>query len=161
MKHDSVRTILSPGSMHPILIVEDNDIDFRQTIKAFKESHLGNPVYRCVDGDDALDFLYQRGKYSEAGSAPRPSIILLDLRMPGLDGKDVLREIKSNPDLKAIPVVVLTTSEVQVDVDACYAAGANSYVPKPVTFEGYLKAVRSLNEYWFHIAILPDDGEGH
>lgn len=161
MKSETVNAILSPGSMHPILIVEDNDIDYRQTIKAFKESHLGNPVYRCVDGDDALDFLYQRGKYTDPTTAPRPSIILLDLRMPGLDGKDVLREIKSSPELKSIPVVVLTTSEAAVDVDACYAAGANSYVPKPVTFEGYLKAVRSLEEYWFHIAILPDENAGH
>uniref|UniRef100_A0A7C2JX92 Response regulator n=1 Tax=Schlesneria paludicola TaxID=360056 RepID=A0A7C2JX92_9PLAN len=159
MKQDHVRSILSPGSLHPILIVEDNDIDFRQTIKAFKESHLGNPVYRCVDGDDALDFLHQRGKYSDPSTAPRPSIILLDLRMPGTDGKEVLREIKGNPDLRTIPVVVLTTSDAPVDVEACYAAGANSYVCKPVTFEGYLKAVRSLDEYWFHIAILPDVGE--
>lgn len=157
MKSDSVRTILSQGSLHPILIVEDNDLDYRQTLKAFKESHLGNPVYRCSDGDDALDFLYQRGKYADAQTAPRPSIILLDLRMPGTDGKDVLREIKNDPDLKSIPVVVLTSSEEPVDVEACYVAGANSYVPKPVTFDGYLKAVRSLNEYWFHIAILPDE----
>lgn len=157
MKQANVSSIFSPGSLHPILIVEDNDIDYRQTLKAFKESHLGNPVYRCVDGDDALDFLYQRGKYAAEVVAPRPSIILLDLRMPGLDGKDVLRQIKSDPDLKSIPVVVLTTSEAPVDVEACYAAGANSYVPKPVTFDGYLKAVRSMNEYWFHIAILPDD----
>ncbi len=145
---------------HPILIVEDNDIDFRQTIRAFRESHLANPVYRCVDGDDALDFLYHRGKYADPVSAPRPSIILLDLRLPGTDGRDVLAQIKNDPDLRSIPVVVLTTSEAPVDIEACYRAGANSYVKKPVGFENYLEAVRSLDEYWFRIAILPgEDGQ--
>lgn len=141
---------------HPILIVEDNDIDFRQTLRAFRESHLANPVYRCINGDDALDFLFHRGPYSDPATAPRPSIILLDLRLPGTDGKDVLQQIKREPSLCSIPVIVLTTSDAPVDIEACYQAGANSYVKKPVGFENYLQAVKSLDEYWFHIAILPE-----
>lgn len=148
---------MSTPADHPILIVEDNDIDYRQTLRAFRESHLANPVYRCEDGDEALDFLFHRGSYSDPATAPRPSIILLDLRLPGTDGREVLRQIKNDAELRTIPVIVLTTSDAPVDIEACYQAGANSYVKKPVGFENYLQAVKSLDQYWFHIAILPDE----
>lgn len=141
---------------HPILIVEDNDYDYRQTLRAFEESRLANPVYRCVDGDDALDFLHRRGEYQDPTSSPRPGLILLDLKLPGTDGSEVLQEVKSDPKLRTIPVIVLTTSQDERDIEECYRAGANSYVCKPVTFEGYVDAIRRLEEYWFHIVILPD-----
>jgi two-component system, response regulator len=139
----------------PILIVEDNDIDFRQTQRAFKDLHIANPVFRCVDGEDALDYLYQRGSYAASPTAPRPSMILLDLNLPGTDGRTVLSDIKANPDLRQIPVIVFTTSEAPSDVDACYKAGANTYVKKPVDFPNFIEAMRRLDQYWFQIAVLP------
>ena len=143
-------------SPHPILIVEDNDYDYRQTLRAFEESRLANPVYRCVDGDDDLDYLHRRGEYTDPVISPRPGLILLDLKLPGTDGSEVLQEVKSNPKLQTIPVIVLTTSQDERDIEECYRAGANSYVCKPVTFEGYVDAIRRLEEYWFHIVILPE-----
>lgn len=147
---------MNPSHHHPILIVEDNDYEFRQAQRAFQQSRLANPIYRCVDGDDALDFLHQRGGYADASKAPRPGIILLDLGLPRTNGREVLQEVKSHPDLKTIPVIVLTKSDDERDIRSCYEAGANSYIRKPVTFEGYLDAIRRLEEYWFHIVILPE-----
>lgn len=141
---------------HPILIVEDNDYDFDQTVRAFQASRLANPIYRCVNGDDALDYLYRRGDYVDPSSAPRPSIVLLDLKLPGTDGHEVLQVVKADAALRSIPVVMLTTSEDERDIQACYQAGANTYIRKPVTFEGYLEAVQRLEQYWFQIAVLPD-----
>lgn len=142
---------------HPILIVEDNDYDFDQTVRAFQRSRLANPIFRCVNGDDALDFLYRRGDYTDPASAPRPSIVLLDLKLPGTDGHEVLQIVKGDPALKSIPVVMLTTSDDERDIQACYRAGANTYIRKPVTFDGYMDAVQRLEQYWFQIAVLPDD----
>jgi CheY-like chemotaxis protein len=145
---------------HPILIVEDNDYDFRQAQRAFQESRLANPLYRCTDGDDALDFLHHRGEYGDPASSPRPGIILLDLNLRArTNGREVLVDVKSDPELKTIPVVMLTTSLDERDIQSCYAAGANSYICKPVTFEGYLDAIRRLEEYWFHIVVLPPDAQ--
>ncbi|MDX1968068.1 MAG: response regulator [Planctomycetaceae bacterium] len=140
---------------YPILVVEDNDVDFRQTQKAFRDLHIANPVSRCIDGEDALDFLYRRGKYAEPHAAPRPSMILLDLNLPGTDGRAVLRDIKANADLRQIPVIVFTTSEAPIDVEDCYQAGANTYVKKPVDFPSFIDAMRRLDQYWFQIAVLP------
>lgn len=142
---------------HPILIVEDNDYDYDQTVRAFQRSRLANPIFRCVNGDDALDFLYHRGEYTDPASAPRPSIVLLDLKLPGTDGHEVLQIVKADADLKSIPVVMLTTSDDERDIQACYQAGANTYIRKPVTFDGYMEAVQRLEQYWFHIAVLPDE----
>lgn len=141
---------------YPILIVEDNDYDYEQTVRAFQRSRVLNPLFRCVNGDDALDFLYRRGDYIDVASAPRPSIILLDLKLPGTDGHEVLKTVKADADLKSIPVVMLTTSDDERDIQACYLAGANTYIRKPVTFDGYMEAVQRLEQYWFHIAVLPD-----
>ena len=138
-----------------ILIVEDNDDDYIATMRAFKKANLANPVRRCTNGDQALDYLFQRGEFSALGAAPRPSIILLDLNLPGTDGREVLRDIKAEQDLLKIPVVVLTTSNAERDIEQCYAAGANSYVQKPVDFEGFIRAIARLSEYWLNIAILP------
>lgn len=136
----------------PILLVEDSPEDFETTQRAFRRSGLKNPILRCADGDEALDFLFHRG--SHAG-APRPGVILLDLNLPGTDGREVLSEIKASDDLKQIPVIVLTTSADERDVQACYKAGASSYIQKPVDVEGFMKAIERLNDYWFEVVILP------
>ena len=138
-----------------ILIIEDNDDDFIATMRAFKKSNLINPVQRCTNGDQALDYLLQLGEFSAPGKAPRPNIILLDLNLPGTDGRSLLETIKLAPDLQKIPVIVLTTSHAEQDIEQCYAAGANSYVQKPVDFERFVKAIVQLSEYWLEVSILP------
>lgn len=143
----------------PILLVEDSPEDFEATRRALNKSGLKNPIYRCADGDEALDFLYRRGEYAEAGKAPRPGIILLDLNLPGTDGREVLSEIKKDESLKQIPVIVLTTSTDDRDVDACYRSGANSYIQKPVDMDGFIKAIERLNDFWFEVVILPRSPE--
>lgn len=142
-------------STQPILIVEDSPEDYEATVRALNKSGLHNPLFHCSDGDDALDFLHRRGTYTSAEEAPRPGIILLDLNLPGTDGREVLEEIKHDPDLKKIPVVVLTTSTDERDIEACYAAGANSYVQKPVNLDGFMKAIQRLKDYWFQIVVFP------
>jgi CheY-like chemotaxis protein len=141
------------------MIVEDNDDDFIATMRAFKKANLVNPVRRCTNGDQALDYIFQRGEFSAPGTAPRPSLILLDLNLPGTDGREVLRTIKAAPDLQKIPAIVLTTSNAEQDIERCYAAGANSYVKKPVDFEGFIRAIARLSEYWLEVAILPKSGK--
>jgi CheY-like chemotaxis protein len=138
-----------------ILLVEDNDDDYIATMRAFKKANLVNPVRRCTNGDQALDYLFQRGEFSAPGKAPCPDIILLDLNLPGTDGRSVLHTIKAAPDLQKIPVVVLTTSNSELDIEQCYAAGANSYVQKPVDFEGFIQAIARLSEYWLEVSVLP------
>jgi CheY-like chemotaxis protein len=139
----------------PILLVEDSPEDFETTERAFRRSGLKNPIYRCADGDEALDFLHRRGQYSDPDKAPRPGVILLDLNLPGTDGREVLSEIKNDPGLKQIPVIVLTTSKDERDVEVCYRCGANSYIQKPVDLDGFMKAIERLNDYWFEVVILP------
>lgn len=143
----------------PILLVEDSPEDFETTERAFRKSGLRNPIFRCSDGDDALDYLHRRGPYADPAKSPRPGVILLDLNLPGTDGREVLSEIKADPGLKQIPVVVLTTSRDERDVDACYKAGASSYVQKPVDLDGFIKAIERLNGYWFEVVILPQVGD--
>lgn len=140
---------------HPILLIEDSPEDTEAMRRAFKRAGLANPIQHCMDGDDALDFLLQRNQYAEAGKAPRPGIILLDLNLPGTDGREVLAQIKQNESLMQIPVVVLTTSSDERDIDKCYKLGANSYVMKPVDFNGFLQAIQRLSDYWFEVVILP------
>ena len=142
-----------------ILIVEDNDDDYIATMRAFKKANFANPVRRCTNGDQALDYLFQRGEFSAPGKAPRPGLILLDLNLPGTDGRSVLHTIKAAPELLKIPVVVLTTSNAEQDIEQCYAAGANSYVQKPVDFEGFIRAIARLSEYWLKVSILPKGGK--
>lgn len=138
-----------------IMVVEDNDDDCIATMRAFKKANLHNPVRRCTNGDQALDYLFRRGEFSAPDAAPRPSIILLDLNLPGTDGRSVLHTIKAEPELQKIPVIVLTTSNAEQDIEQCYAAGANSYVQKPVDFEGFIRAIARLSEYWLEVSILP------
>jgi CheY-like chemotaxis protein len=139
-----------------ILLVEDSDVDYETVLRAFRKGNLHNPVVRCEDGDDALDYLYRRNRFAAPGAAPRPALVLLDLNLPGTDGREVLEEMKSDETLKDIPVIVMTTSSDQRDVERCYKFGANSYVAKPVSFEGYMEAVKRLHGYWFDTVLLPD-----
>ena len=138
-----------------VLIVEDSDDDFLATERAFKKAGLLNPIRRCTTGDQALDYLYRRGEYAAPDAAPKPGIILLDLNLPGTDGREVLNLIKREPQLHQIPVIVLTTSDACEDIERCYAAGANSYVKKPVDLEGFVVAIARLREYWFEVSVLP------
>jgi two-component system, response regulator len=142
---------------HLVLLVEDSEEDYEATLRALRRSGLANPIARCVDGDDTLDYLYQRGAYSPL-TAPRPDVILLDLNLPGTDGREVLAEIKKSEQLKSIPVIVLTTSADERDVERCYQLGANSYIRKPVDLDGFLRAIQLMKEYWFEIVLLPTNG---
>lgn len=138
-----------------ILLVEDSPEDYEVTVRAFRKAKLVNPVFRCQDGEEALDYLYRRGPYADPVRSPRPGLILLDLNLPGTDGREVLARIKADPLLKTIPVVVLTTSADERDVEGCYRAGANSYVQKPVSLDAFLLSVQILKDYWLEIALLP------
>jgi CheY-like chemotaxis protein len=140
---------------HPILLVEDSPEDFEITVRAFRRTNMANPIHRCIDGEDALDYLHRRGTYADPALAPRPAIILLDLNLPGTDGREVLAEIKRDGNLKEIPVVVLTTSADESDIENCYRAGANSFVQKPVDLPGFIAAIQRLKDYWFEIVLLP------
>jgi CheY-like chemotaxis protein len=144
---------------HLILIVEDSDIDYETTLRAFKKSNMANPVQRCEDGEDALDYLFQRDRYSDADKSPRPDLILLDLNLPGTDGREVLEEIKKDPKLKPIPVIVLTTSSDEDDIEVCYRSGANSYIQKPVDLQGFFAAIQRLKDFWFEVVLLPKHEE--
>jgi CheY-like chemotaxis protein len=146
--------VLSSPSQ-PILLVEDSPEDYEATVRAFMRSGLKNPIFRCEDGDNALDFLHRRGRYENPEESPRPGVILLDLNLPGTDGREVLTEIKQSEELKQIPVIVLTTSNDARDVDSCYQAGANSYIQKPVDMEGFIRAIERLKGYWFEVVVLP------
>lgn len=141
---------MSQRESQPILIVEDSEDDFEATIRAFKRANLKNPVEWASSGQQALDML--------ATMAVRPGLILLDLNMSGLDGRKTLEAIKSNAAWRKIPVVILTTSDDERDIESCYALGANTYVQKPVDLDGLFAAIQRLKEYWFEIAILPLEG---
>jgi CheY-like chemotaxis protein len=138
-----------------ILLVEDSPEDYEATVRALRKAGLANPILRCEDGDDALDFLHRRGKYTDPAKSPRPGIILLDLNLPGTDGREILDEIKRSDELRPIPVVVLTTSTDERDIERCYNAGANSYIKKPVDLDGFLRAILRLTDFWFEVVILP------
>ena len=145
---------MTTGPHQVILLVEDSPEEYEATVRALKKAGLANPIHRCEDGDEALDYLFRRGRYADP-AAPRPGIILLDLNLPGTDGREVLDAVKADDDLRSIPVVVLTTSTDERDIERCYQAGANSYVKKPVDLEGFMTAVQRLRDYWFEVVILP------
>jgi CheY-like chemotaxis protein len=138
-----------------VLLVEDNPDHAELTLKALKDGNLLNEIAWVRDGEAALDFLYHRGRYADATKAPRPGLILLDLRLPKVDGHEVLRQIKGDEDLRSIPVVMLTTSEREDEICQSYKAGANSFVSKPVRFADFVERVRSLKLYWVLTNVLP------
>ena len=135
-----------------ILLVEDNAGDHRLTQEALREGKVYNNLHWAKDGVEALDFLHRRGKHAKA---PRPDLILLDLNLPRKDGREVLSEIKSDEDLKTIPVVILTTSQAEEDVVKSYHLHANCYVTKPVDLEKFIVVVQSIDRFWLTIATLP------
>jgi CheY-like chemotaxis protein len=137
-----------------ILLVEDNDQDYEATIRAFAKVRMANKVHRCENGEEALDYLFRRGAFSDPIKAPRPALIMLDLNLPGTDGREVLAEIKQDLHLKKIPVVVLTTSSDERDIEKCYQEGANSIIQKPVSFDRLVEAIGYLKNYWFEIVLF-------
>jgi two-component system response regulator len=144
-----------------ILLADDDPDDRQLTKEAFEENHLANDLRFVEDGEELLDYLHQRGKYSAPGAAPTPGLILLDLNMPRKDGREALREIKSDPRLKNIRVIVMTTSKAEEDVIRSYDLSAASYITKPVTFERLVEVIRALGKYWLEIVELPPcDGPG-
>ena len=152
-----------PNKTRPVVILmADDDPDDRQLTKeAFEENHLANDLRFVEDGEELLDYLHQRGKYAGENAPPLPGLILLDLNMPRKDGREALQEIKADPRLRAIRVVIMTTSKAEQDVVRSYDLSAASYITKPVTFERLVEVVRTLGKYWLEIVELPPDGNGH
>ncbi|HEX8390160.1 MAG TPA: response regulator [Candidatus Saccharimonadales bacterium] len=141
-----------------ILMADDDDDDFLLAKKALQESRLLNTLFRVRDGEELLDYLRARGDYANQ-STERPGVILLDLNMPRKDGREALKEIKSDPDLRDIPVVVFTTSKAEEDIYRSYQLGVNSFITKPVTFDNLINVMQALGKYWFEIVELPkNDG---
>jgi len=136
-----------------ILMVEDNPGDVRLTIEALKDGKMSNNLHVVGDGVEAMAWLHRKGKYTDA---PRPDIILLDLNLPKKDGREVLVEIKSDRELKRIPVVILTTSAAEEDIAKAYDFNANCYITKPVDLAQFMKVVKSIEEFWLTIVKLPD-----
>jgi two-component system response regulator len=134
-----------------ILLVEDNMYDAELTIRSLNKINLANKLFHVKDGAEALDFLFATGSYTERHMDNRPKIILLDIKMPKVDGIEVLRQIKSNEKTRTIPVVIMTSSKEEQDVIISYNLGVNSYIVKPVDFEGFMKAVGELGLYWLLI----------
>ena len=131
-----------------ILLVEDNDDDAALTLRAFKRSHVMNPIVVVRDGVDALDFLFARGAFVDRATQPLPTLVILDLKLPRLDGLSVLKAIRADERTRLLPVVILTSSKQEQDLTAGYSLGANSYVRKPVDFAEFLEAVKVLGMYW-------------
>jgi len=138
-----------------ILMADDDADDRRLTQEALEEGRLINEVCFVNNGEELMDYLRRQGKFAPPAETPRPGLILLDLNMPRKDGRTVLQEIKSDPDLRQIPVVVLTTSKSDEDVFKSYDLGVNSYIIKPVTFEALVDILQTLEKYWFEIVELP------
>jgi CheY-like chemotaxis protein len=139
----------------------DDDADDRQMAKeAFEESRIANDLRFVENGVKLMDYLYRRGKYSDPATSPRPGLILLDLNMPKKDGREALREIKADPNLKNIRVVVLTTSKAEEDISHIYDLTAASYITKPVTFAELVEVIKTLGKYWLEIVELPGEKNG-
>ncbi len=142
-----------------ILMADDDADDRRLTQEAFEEGRLINDVQFVENGEQLLDYLRRQGAYAPPAEAPRPGLILLDLNMPRKDGRTVLKELKSDPELRQIPVCVLTTSKADEDIYKSYDLGVNSYIVKPVTFEALVDILQTLEKYWFEIVELPPPRE--
>jgi CheY-like chemotaxis protein len=138
------------------ILIADDDAEDRMMIKdALEENRLANDLRFVEDGEDLMDYLTSQGKYRGTESSPKPGLILLDLNMPKKDGREALKEIKNNPELRGIPIVVLTTSKTEEDVYRTYDLGVNSFITKPVTFESLVSITKDLGRYWFEIVELP------
>lgn len=142
-----------------ILMADDDPDDRMLAADALQESRLSNPLRFVEDGEELMDYLLRRGRYADPASSPRPGLILLDLNMPRKDGREALAEIKAEPSLRRIPVVVMTTSDAPNDIGEGYDLGCNSYVVKPVTFDGLTRVIRMLGSYWFQLVESPPTGD--
>ena len=145
------------GKMITILLADDDPDDQQLTREAFVENRLVNDLVCVNDGEELMDYLHRRGRYSELEKTSLPGLILLDLNMPRKDGREALKEIKADPNLRRIPIVVLTTSKAEEDILRSYDLGVNSYVTKPVTFKSLVDLVKVLGQYWFEVVRLPQD----
>jgi two-component system response regulator len=146
---------MEPLSTVDILLVEDNPYDAELTIRAFKKRSLANPLFTVEDGVEALDFLFCRGKYAQRSMTNPPKVVLLDLKLPKLNGLQVLQAIKTDPQTRSIPVVMVTSSAEDPDIKAAYELGANSYVVKPVDFEAFVEAISNVGFYWLLVNQRP------
>lgn len=138
-----------------ILMVEDNPGDIRLTMEAVKDAKISNNINVVNDGVEAMDYLQRKGKYTQA---VRPDLILLDLNLPRKNGTEVLKEIKEDPDLRRIPVVILTVSQAEEDIIRTYNLHANCYIKKPIEFNEFIKVIQALEDFWFSIVKLPPNG---
>ncbi|MBV8938615.1 MAG: response regulator [Alphaproteobacteria bacterium] len=145
------------GEPIEILLVEDNPGDVELTQEAFADSKICNHLYVANDGVEALEFLRRVGPHA---NAVRPDVVLLDLNMPRMDGKELLEVVKNDPDLKSIPIVILTSSEAEKDIVKSYKLHANCYINKPVNLEGFLEVVRSMEDFWLSVVKLPKNHSG-
>ena len=141
-----------------ILLAEDDPGDQELTRRALESGKIQNELYIVEDGEEALDYLLRRGQYEDPKSSPRPDLLLLDLNMPKVDGKQVLAELKKHDDLRRMTVVILTTSSEEEDVARSYDLGVNSYITKPVDMDQFFHVIQAIEEYWFEIVVLPPRG---
>jgi CheY-like chemotaxis protein len=139
----------------PLLVVEDSNEDFRMLQRLMRRLAVQNPIYRCTNGDEVLEFLYQEGNYQDPDRAPRPSVILLDLNLPGIDGRDILERLKQDSSLRKIPIVVFTTSSNPKDIELCYQKGANGYLIKPINAQELQKTIQAFVNYWLEANTPP------
>ena len=140
-----------------ILLVEDNQMDVELTLDAFREAHLSNTINVAPNGQAALDYLFGRNEYADRKKYPLPYLILLDLKMPGVDGYEVLRQIKATPLLKRLPVVILSSSKDEGDRALSYDLGANSYLVKPISFDNFMNVIRHIGDYWLTLNTSPPE----
>ena len=150
----STETTTAAARPITILLADDDADDRLLTREALAENHLANDLREVRDGEELLDYLHRRGAYAAPEAAPRPGLILLDLNMPKVDGREALQLIKAHPALRAIPIVVLTTSQIEEDIFRTYELGVNSFISKPVTFTGLVAAMQAIGRYWFEIVDL-------
>ena len=148
------------GEPVDILMADDDADDRLMAEKAFLEAKLDNGLRFVEDGEELMDYLLHRGKYTNTTLHPLPGLILLDLNMPRKDGREALKEIKAHPQLHRIPVVILTTSKAETDILRSYDLGVNSFITKPVTFQGLVEAMRVMKQYWFQLVKLPGNCSG-
>lgn len=145
---------LTGGALH-ILLVEDNEDHAELVIRCMRNHQLASTIHHVSDGEKALDYLFNRGAYADTGKNPRPNLVLLDLRLPRVDGLDVLKTIKTTPELQSIPVVVMTSSEAESDISQSYACHANSYIVKPMDFKLFTRLMNDIGTYWLGWNVKP------
>ena len=139
-----------------LLIIEDSDEDFTALVRVINKADISHPIYRCEDGEEALDFLYHEGQYADKALFPRPSLVVLDLNLPGTDGREVLATVKQDSQLRTIPIVIFSTSSNSKDINACYSQGVTGYIVKPMSTQRLNVLVQTFLDYWFKVVELPN-----